>query len=307
MKSVPTFSIIIPTFRRPKQLTDCLTAVAALEYRPDRFEVIIVDDGSPEPLDAIVRPFRDRLDVSLIRKTNSGPGSARNVGATVARGKFFAFTDDDCSPASDWLQKLEGGFCKDARRLIGGRVVNMLSHNLYSTTSQIIVDIAYAYYNRNPEDARFFASNNIAVPAAPFWELGGFDGNFRVASEDREFCDRWVHGGYKMSYAPDAVVFHAHSLTLRSFCQQHFNYGRGAGQFHRVRTLRGSGRLVRELKFHAHFLQLLRKPLSHLPRERALPICALLVLWQLVNAAGFLYETGRLLSGSAINSNTLVR
>lgn len=288
----PTFSIIIPTFRRPRQLTDCLTAVAALDYAPDGFEVIVVDDGSPEPLSDVVRPFRDRLNLTFLHKVNGGPGSARNEGAAVARGQFLAFTDDDCRPTADWLRQLEACFLKDASRLIGGRVINLLTHNPYSVTSQLIVETAYAYYNRDPQDARFFASNNMAVSADLFRVIGGFDVNFRIASEDREFCNRWLLSDHKMTYAPDAVVLHAHWLTLRSFCRLHFNYGRGARRFHRVRVLREPGHPRQELKFHAHFLRFLRVPLSQLPRKRAAAVCALLVLWELANAAGFLYEKG---------------
>jgi GT2 family glycosyltransferase len=291
--AAPTFSLIIPTFHRPEQLTDCLESVVALDYAPGRLEVIVVDDGSPEPLDHISQSFGGRLNLVLLRKVNGGPGSARNAGAAIARGKFLAFTDDDCRPAVDWLQKLEVRLCRQADRIVGGRVVNLLSQNLYATTSQTIVDVAYAYYNRNPDDARFFASNNLAISAELFRTIGGFDTDFRIASEDRELCDRCRHRGYKMSYAPEAVVFHAHHLTLRSFCKQHFNYGRGAMRFHRVRALRGSGRLSQELRFHAHFLRLLREPLSRLSFDRAVSVCALLVLWQVVNAGGFLYEKGR--------------
>lgn len=289
----PTFSIIIPTFRRPRQLTDCLTAVAALDYAPDGFEVIVVDDGSPEPLSDVVQPFRDRFALTLLHKANGGPGSARNEGAAVARGQFLAFTDDDCQPTPDWLRQLEAGFLKDASRLIGGRVINLLTQNPYSVTSHLIVETAYAFYNRDPRNARFFASNNMAVPADLFRAIGGFDVNFRVASEDREFCNRWLFNAHKMSYVPDAVVLHAHWLTLRGFCRLHFNYGRGARRFHRVRVLREPGHLRQELKFHTHFLRFLRAPLSQLPRKRAAAVCALLLLWELVNAAGFLYEKGR--------------
>jgi GT2 family glycosyltransferase len=286
----PTFSLIIPTFRRPKQLTECLEAVAALDYATDRFEVVVVDDGSREPVDHVIQPFRDRFSVSLLHKTNGGPGSARNAGAAISRGEFLAFTDDDCRPASDWLRKLEVRLRQETNRIVGGRVVNLLSQNPYATTSQIIIDVAYAYYNRNPDDACFFASNNMAVSADLFEKIGGFDIDFRLASEDRELCDRWRHQGYKMSYASEAVVFHAHPLTFRTFCKQHFNYGRGARRFHRVRARRGSGRFLPELKSHAHFLHLLREPLARLPLERAFMTCALLTLWQFVNAAGFFYE-----------------
>jgi hypothetical protein len=185
---------------------------------------------------------------------------------------------------------LEERLAHNPDHLVGGRTVNSLHHNPFAITSQMIVDAAYAYYNREQNNARFFASNNMAVAADLFQKSGGFDAAFRVASEDREFCDRWRCNDLKLSYAPAALVYHAHSLTLRSFCKQHFNYGRGAWRFHHIRSLRRSGRLLPDLQFHTHFLGLLQAPLSQLPPGQVLTVSVLLVLWQVVNALGFLAE-----------------
>jgi glycosyltransferase involved in cell wall biosynthesis len=288
------FSVIIPTYARPGQLRSCLGSLTRLEYPRERFEVLVVDDGSPEPLERVIEPFRGRLNLTLLRQPNGGPGSARNTGAARARGRFLAFTDDDCWPAPDWLCRLEARFAQAPGHLIGGRTLNRLTGNLYAAASQLIVDAVYAFYNRGPGTARFFASNNLAVPTDRFRRIGGFDGaGFPFASEDRELCDRWLHRGYRMTYAPEAVVLHAHPLTLARFCQQHFAYGRGALRYQRVRARRGSGRLRQDLKFHARLPALLRGPLAQLPLGQALAVVPLLGLWQLANAAGFFYEASR--------------
>ena len=178
--------------------------------------------------------------------------------------------------------------------MIGGRTVNRLTRNPYATASQLIVDVVYAFYNRDHDAARFFASNNMAVPADLFRGLGGFDAKgFRFASEDRELSDRWLHRGHHMSYAPEAVVLHAHPLTLYTYCKQHFAYGRGAWLYQRLRALRGSGRLRDDIGLHAHLLQLLREPLARLPRPPRRSIPLLLGIWQLANAAGFFAEMAR--------------
>ena len=170
--------------------------------------------------------------------------------------------------------------------MIGGRTLNAIKNNRYSTGSQLILDIVYAYYNSDPSSARFFASNNLAIPAKRFRAVGGFDPTFRI-SEDRELCDRWRHHGYRMTYAPEAVVYHSHFLTLRSFWRQHFNYGRGAFRFHQTRARRGSGAFKPEVRF---YFNLLRYPFSKEYGHGVLPI---LLLWQLANTAGFLSEMAR--------------
>jgi len=50
MTALPTFSVVIPTYRRPERLVACLRSLAALDYPRDRFEVIVVDDGSGAPV-----------------------------------------------------------------------------------------------------------------------------------------------------------------------------------------------------------------------------------------------------------------
>jgi GT2 family glycosyltransferase len=81
-----------------------------------------------------------------------------------------------------------------------------------------MTDAVYAYYNDDPHQAHFFTTNNLALPAERFRAIGGFDTTFPLAaSEDREFCDRWLHHGYQMTYSPEVVVYHAHVLTLRTF------------------------------------------------------------------------------------------
>ena len=110
----------------------------------DSFEVIVVDDGSPSPPDAVVQRFRDRLDISLLTAVHGGPAAARNHGAQRAAGEFLAFTDDDCRPAPDWLQALVARCAAAPDHIIGGRTVNALTANPYAVTSQLILDVVYA-------------------------------------------------------------------------------------------------------------------------------------------------------------------
>ncbi len=287
--SQPFFSVIVPTYGRPGQLTTCLQALAHLHYPREHFEVVVVDDGSATPFDGVVAAFHDRLAVTLLRQSHAGPAAARNTGAAHAKGQFFAFTDDDCKPAFDWLQTLQLRFAIAPNQIVGGRTCNALPANPYSTASQIIIDMVYSYYNADPSRARFFASNNLALPANHFYTIGGFDPTF-TTSEDRELCDRWLHHGYGMTYAPEVIVYHAHALTLRTFWWQHFNYGRGAFRFHRIRARRGSGRFRQELKFYTRLPSLLGHSLSQEQGMRRLLLPALLLVWQGANAAGFLWE-----------------
>jgi glycosyltransferase involved in cell wall biosynthesis len=283
----PIFSIVVPTYERPAQLAACLQSLSHLEYPLDRFEVIVVDDGSETPLEPVVTPFRNGLDLTLLTQSNAGPAAARNTGAARAKGKFLAFTDDDCTPAPDWLQALQTRFAVTPDHMIGGRTLNALPDNPYSATSQLIQDAVYTYYNDDPNQTHFFATNNVAMPADYFHAISGFDTTFPFACEDREFCARWQHHAYGMTYAPEAMVYHAHRLTLRSFWKQHFNYGRGTFHYYQVRTRHGWDRVKADPKFYLH---LFRYPFLHIHSRRALFLEALLIVSHIAKTAGFLSE-----------------
>lgn len=292
---LPALSVVITTHNRPTQLGACLAALARSAYPREAFEVVVVDDGGREPLDGIIAAFREKLTISFATQANAGPASGRNHGARLARHPYLAFTDDDCEPEPDWLPALARRCNRSTEALVGGRTMNGLRDNSYSCASQFIIDMVYAFYNADPENARFFAANNLAVRADLFRDCGGFDERFRV-SEDRELCDRWRFRGWHLAYEPGAIVIHRHALTIRSFWRQHLQYGRGAAQFHDVCAARHSGRLRDHLGFHAHTPRWWRRAAAVGEHPgRSVRIIPLLALWQLANATGYVSE--RLRSG----------
>jgi len=285
----PKYSIIIPTFNRRDVIRGTLEALARLNAPPGGYEVVIVDDGSPQPLDALVAPYRDRLEITLSRQENAGPAAARNRGAELARGRFLAFTDDDCQPIPDWLATLLAELEKFPNALCGALTFNGLPRQLWSTTSQFIIDLVYAHFNRDPAQAYFLASNNIACRRDLFLGLGGFDTSFpKAGAEDREFCDRWRMSGNPIRLVPQPLLQHRHSQSFAKFVDLHMRYGRGAFRYQAIRRARGSGTMKQDAAFHTSLPGHLRKML---PSQGGIARqCGILVglgLWQIINAVGF--------------------
>jgi GT2 family glycosyltransferase len=281
------FSIVVPTYSRAAELANCLEALARQRFPRDSFEVIVVDDGSPSPPDAVIRQFRARLDLTLLTSGHAGPAAARNLCVERAAGRFLAFTDDDCRPAPDWLRELEACCTALPDHMIGGRTLNAHETNPYAATSQLIIDIVYGRYNApGVGGAHFFASNNMAIAADRFRAVGGFDRSFLTA-EDRELCDRWGRMGNRLSYGPKAIVYHAHLLSLRGLWWQHFGYGRGAWRYHRLRKRVGLGSLYPDWEFYR---RLAAAPFAERPASRTATLAALTLIANMANCAGFLYE-----------------
>jgi len=281
----PRFSVVIPSFNRPDRLRECLSAIAGLDRADPAFEVVVVDDGSREPLEPQVRDALDGLDVRFVRQENRGPAAARNAGARVARGEFLAFTDDDCRPEPLWLSALSDTLSKAPDALVGGYVPNALRTNVFAQTSQDLVDYLNEYFGAEHGSAQFFTSNNLACRRERFLALGGFDESFPLAAgEDREFGMRWRDRGGPLLFAPAAVVSHAHDLSLARFWRQHANYGRGAHHLHRVRAF--SGRRAPKLESARFYLGLMGYPLKK-TGPRRLTRAALMLLSQIAMVAGY--------------------
>ena len=296
----PFFSIIIPSYNRPTQLAVCLEAVSRQEYPRERYEIIVVDDGSETPLAPVVEPYRDRLTLRLLVQQHSGPAAARNNGAAAAKGSFLVFTDDDCRPTPDWLAALARHYRlhPEPRHAVTGKTLNGLHANVYSIASQRLVDYLYSYFNTDADQSRFLTSNNVALPVECFRETGGFDTAFRrAAGEDRDFTDRLLEAGRRICYDPDVIIHHDHPLTFKAFLRQHFNYGRAAFCFHRLRAIRRmTGITVEPFSF---YLNLVCHPFTHSDTYvHSIVLAFLLAVTQLANAAGFAWESiSRLMPG----------
>ena len=288
----PLVSIVIPTYARPERLRDCVAALARQTMPADDFEVVVVDDGSPEPVELPVAASPAGPVVRIVRQPNAGPSAARNRGVQESRGQLVALTDDDCLPAATWLETLVTAHrrCPDA--LVGGVTFNGLDEDLFATTSQMIIDLVYEHFNADEASAFFLTSNNILCSRAAYSELGGFDTSFtRAGAEDRDFCDRWRTSGRPLQMVPSATIEHRHAQTLGQFFGLHYRYGRGAYLYQAKRRLRGSGTMAQDMHFHG---RLLRRLPRHLQKHRGVlrktKIVAALMLWQAANACGFFDE-----------------
>ena len=286
--AVLRFTVVVPTYNRTSSLATCLEAIASQDLPRDAFEVVVVDDGSRTPPRDLIAKFASTMQIRLLEQANAGPAAARNAGARAARGQFLAFTDDDCQPSPGWLSALGAVLDRGPRSAVGGAVISSLQ-NSFSTASQLLVDFLYSYFARTNPVGQFFVTANVAMPTDMFQELGGFDLTFPfAAAEDRDLCERWHEKGFSLVYADAAVVWHAHPLGLRTFCRQHFTYGRGAWFLNKAKSRRGqSGLRVPPVQF---YFELVKFPLSKARWPRNIGLAVLVGLSQVVYVAGYVRE-----------------
>ncbi|WP_308917116.1 glycosyltransferase family 2 protein [Jannaschia sp. LMIT008] len=279
----PQATIVLPSFGRPAHVRDCLAALGALDGGP--YPVVVVDDGSPEPLAPVCAPFGDA--VRCIRQDNAGPGVARNRGVAEARTRLVLFIDDDCRPEPGWARALIETQAGDPDALVGGLVVNGLDRNVWSDAAQAILTYSYGAFGGFDGRLAFFTTNNLCVDRDRFLDLGGFDASYAFASEDRDLSFRWKAAGGHLRHAPDAVVTHLHAMTGAGFLRQQYAYGRGARRFHG--RVRDSGTGSVEMGGKAFYAGLLLHPLRR-PTPRAVVRSVLIGTAHAAMLAGYLRE-----------------
>ncbi len=300
--SAPQVSVVIPSYGRSESLRHTLAALA--KQNMCGFEVVVVDDGSPDRVTEDVAPTTDVFQLRIIRQENAGPAAARNLGAQQARGEILAFTDDDCLPRPDWLSTLTRELSSHPDALVGALTLNGLPSNNWSATSQLIIDLVYDHFNRDPENAYFLASNNLACRRELFLKLGGFDGAFpRAGAEDRDFCDRWRMTKRPIRLLRQPLIEHRHAQTFAKFLNLHYRYGRGAYLYQIKRKERASGTMAEDLGFHRALVQNLPPHLGSIQSWQRVPRVFALASWQLANAAGFFSAGARRIFGIDLHQN----
>lgn len=291
---VPIVSVVIPTFRRSRRVLECLESLRCQDFA-EAWEIVVVDDGSPEPVQQLLAEGDAGPTIRVIRQPNGGPAAARNRGVGEARGRFVVFTDDDCLPAPDWLGAIVDELSDRDDALVGGTTFNGLPDDFFAMMNHLILDLVYEHFNADPDAAYFLASSNIACSRTRFLDVGGFDTSFpRPGGEDRDFCDRWRMRGWPLVVRPTARVEHRHAQSLKRFVDLHVRYGRGAYLYRERRRSRGSGTMRDDIGFHCSLPRRVRTRLRRVPGMlQRLKIIAALALWQAANAAGFAWEATR--------------
>jgi glycosyltransferase involved in cell wall biosynthesis len=228
-------SVIIPARNAAHTLPDQLEALAAQEYG-GAWEVLIVDNDSSDETVRVARRWLGRLPALRILRATDGRGAnhARNAGMRPAAGDLLAFCDADDVVAPGWLSALARAAC--TADLIGGRL----------EFERLNTSLARSCFAPTPTDGPrvqlgflpFVGSGNLAVRADATRVLGGFNEHYR-AHEDTEFCWRAQLAGYRLAFAPDAVVHCRFREGLWPLARQHYLYGRAEPQLYR--DFRGAG------------------------------------------------------------------
>jgi cellulose synthase/poly-beta-1,6-N-acetylglucosamine synthase-like glycosyltransferase len=224
--SLMNISVIVPAYQAAAVLPQCLSALQRQTIDRSQYEIIVVDDGSTDSTaDIAEEALRDFPARQVVRAEHSGPANARNLGAWTAQGELLLFTDADCEPVPDWIERFARAFANPS--LSGAK-------GAYATRQRSLVArfVQQEYeerydYTRRQTAIDFVDTHSAGYRREVFVENHGFDAvSFPTASvEDQEFSFRLAERGYQLVFVPEALVYHQHNTTLASYFRRKYRIG----------------------------------------------------------------------------------
>lgn len=220
----PRISVIIPFRDARVQLPQVVDALRRQTLAENAFEVIFIDDASRDGgdrwLQEQLRPGWRILSHAHAR----GSYAARNTGLRVAATEYLAFTDVDCRPHPDWLERGFSSLGSSPR--VAGRIDLELSG---SPSTAELVDAGRFLRQRDYVEEGFAATANLFVHRNVFDVVGEFDEQLQSGG-DQEFGWRCSQAGIPIQYAENASVSHPARTSLRQLLRKGERIGFGAGQ-----------------------------------------------------------------------------
>ncbi|MFC1933255.1 mycofactocin biosynthesis glycosyltransferase MftF [Chloroflexota bacterium] len=224
LEDYPKVSIVIPVRDQPRDIIECIQSLANLNYPEDKFEVIVVDDGSRNNLSDVVSSF----NVRVIRLDESqGASVCRNIGAENACGDILAFLDADCMADKNWLREIIPFFKTATVGAVGGYVDGYYRDSYLDRYEEVSssLNMGKRFLLEGDTESNFYVpSCNILITRQAFMATGGFKSGMRVG-EDVDFCWRMRKLGYTLLYIPFGRVAHKHRNKLFKMLKRRSDYG----------------------------------------------------------------------------------
>ena len=217
----PDVSVVVCAFNAADTIDDCLSSLAKLTY--PSVEVIVVNDGSWDATSSIAHRFKG---VRVIDTPNGGLSAARNVGLAAARGEIVAYTDADARVDPDWLAYL-------VQPMLTSDVAGAGGPNVVPDDDPWVAQcVARApggpgHVMLDDRIAEHVPGCNMAFRRDALLSIGGFNPVYVRAGDDVDVCWRLQARGFRIGFAPAALVWHHRRPSVKAYWHQQVGYGEG--------------------------------------------------------------------------------
>ncbi|WP_121665570.1 glycosyltransferase [Mesonia aquimarina] len=221
-----SYSFIIPVYNRPNEIEELLMSFKNLQTNIP-FEVVIVEDGSTETSEHIVRNYDTFLSILYLKKNNSGPGDSRNYGMQKASGNYFIVLDSDVVLPSDYLNNVDDFLKANYVDCFGGPdEADKSFTNIQKAINFVMTSFLTTGGIRGRKKAvkKFEPrSFNMGISKKAFEATKGF-GKIHPG-EDPDLAIRIKNAGFKTCLIPNAYVYHKRRISWSKFYQQVHKFG----------------------------------------------------------------------------------
>ncbi len=204
---LPFVSVVIPVFNDLDGLVSCLRALDHQTYPKISYEIVVIDNGSDEDLNLLELVSQYPL-VRIASEPKPGSYAARNRGVRMARGEIIAFTDADCIPMADWLEK---GVCHLKERpelgLVAGDIDVIVRHSGPLTAVEIYEQAVAFDPERLLRTKKYGVTANLFTFRSILDRVGLFNENLKSGG-DFEWGQRVYAIGFEQVFAADVCVAH---------------------------------------------------------------------------------------------------
>ena len=219
------FSVIIPIYNRPEELSELLTSLSKQQF-DQPFEIIVVEDGSGLRSDQVIKQF-DQLNIKYFFKENSGPGDSRNYGMQRASGNYFIILDSDCILPDFYFKEVTSALKNNYTDAYGGADAAHKSFTViqkainYSMTSLLTTG---GLRGSDKVKSKFQPrSFNMGISKKAFLQTKGF--SKQRYGEDIDLTFKLWNLHFETQFIPKAFVYHKRRATWKQFFDQTFNFG----------------------------------------------------------------------------------
>jgi glycosyltransferase involved in cell wall biosynthesis len=221
------FSLIIPVYNRPGEIDELLESLCESDYKGD-FEVVIIEDGSSEKCENIVKKQGGKLTISYYYKENSGPGDSRNYGMKKAKGDYFIIFDSDCIIPKKYLNEVDKALKQNYVDCFGGpdRALDSFSDIQKAINFAMTSFLTTGGVRGGSEKIDKFQprSFNMGLSRKAFEASNGF-GNIHPG-EDPDLSIRLWNLGFKTKLFINAYVYHKRRINWDKFSLQVNKFGK---------------------------------------------------------------------------------
>ena len=221
------FSLIIPVYNRPDEINELLNSLLLQDYK-NKFEIIIVEDGSSLLCNEIVETFKPKLDISYYFKSNSGPGDSRNFGMKNAKGDYFIIFDSDCIIPPQYLCEVNKALELHYVDCFGGpdQALDSFSDVQKAINFAMTSFITTGGIRGGSEKIDKFQprSVNMGISKKAFEASGGF-GKIHPG-EDPDLSIRLWELGFETKLFSKAFVYHKRRIDWPKFYHQVSKFGK---------------------------------------------------------------------------------